>query len=393
MRVSDDMIQSILKSNMFRSRAAVLAIQQKITSGRQVEAASDDPSAFDTIQRTKNSQACLNQKLSNAQGLSLDLITIDGVLQNVQDIIQRASEICVTGSDGTKPPEDRISMSKEVDMLINQLADLANYNPAGRYIFAGLRTDTAPYAITKNAEGQITALTYQGDTGIREVEINKYIPGSSSNRIEANVPGSDPTSLKGVFETTQTSVFQTLITMRDRLADGRHLVSEETSVADAGLDQLAINQEYATGTQVSVATGGTLPGGLAAGVTYYAIRVDATHVQLAASYADAMAGIPVDITSAGTGEQKLSTMHLAELRTSLEHIMNQRADVGARIQRVTAAEATLMNQKQIQNDTLSELESVDVAAATIELTKQQSAYEAALRIIAATMQTSLVDYI
>ena len=393
MRVSDDMIQSILKSNMFRSRSAVYDIQKKITSGRQVEAASDDPSAFDTIQRTKNAQACLNQKLANAQGLSLDLTTIDGVLQNVQDILHRASEICVTGSDGTKPPEDRVSLSKEVDMLINQLADLANSNPAGRFIFAGLRTDTAPYVITKNAAGQITDLTYQGNTEIREVEINKFIPGSDANRIEANIPGSDPTGLNAVFETDRTSVFQTLITLRDRLADGRNLVSEETYTANDITDQLTVNQEYATGTQVTVATDGTLPGGLVSGTTYYAIRIDATHIQLATSYADAMAGTPVDITSAGTGEQKLSTMHLSELRTSLEHIMNLRADVGSRIQRVEATEATLMAQKEIQNDTLSELESVDVAAATIELTKQQSAYEAALRIVSSTLQTSLVDYI
>jgi hypothetical protein len=46
--------------------------------------------------------------------------------------------------------------------------------------------------------------------------------------------------------------------------------------------------------------GSTLPAGAVAGTSYWVIVVDDDELKLAANYEDAMAGIPVDITTAGT---------------------------------------------------------------------------------------------
>lgn len=55
------------------------------------------------------------------------------------------------------------------------------------------------------------------------------------------------------------------------------------------------------GDVVRLTTTGTLPAGLALATDYYAIRVDADNFKLAASLADAEAGIAVDITAAAGG--------------------------------------------------------------------------------------------
>lgn len=47
--------------------------------------------------------------------------------------------------------------------------------------------------------------------------------------------------------------------------------------------------------------GGSLPSGLALGSTYYAIRVTATEIQLASSFANAQAGISIPLGTAGVG--------------------------------------------------------------------------------------------
>jgi hypothetical protein len=52
---------------------------------------------------------------------------------------------------------------------------------------------------------------------------------------------------------------------------------------------------------VRLSTSGTLPAGLAAATDYFVIRVDANNFKLAASLADAEAGIAVDITAAAGG--------------------------------------------------------------------------------------------
>lgn len=50
-----------------------------------------------------------------------------------------------------------------------------------------------------------------------------------------------------------------------------------------------------------VSTTGTLPGGLVGLTNYWTVRLDANTFSWAASLADALAGVVVDITSAGTG--------------------------------------------------------------------------------------------
>lgn len=57
--------------------------------------------------------------------------------------------------------------------------------------------------------------------------------------------------------------------------------------------------------EVSLATTGTLPGGLSTGTAYFILRVSGTTLKLASSVANARAGIVVDLTSTGTGVDSL----------------------------------------------------------------------------------------
>jgi len=58
---------------------------------------------------------------------------------------------------------------------------------------------------------------------------------------------------------------------------------------------------FATGSPIRLTTTGTVPGGLATGVTYWVIRTDANTIQLATSRANALIGTQIDITSAAGG--------------------------------------------------------------------------------------------
>lgn len=83
--------------------------------------------------------------------------------------------------------------------------------------------------------------------------------------------------------------------------------------ADSTTDKLtATAHKIHNGQALQVSnSGGALPGGLSATTTYWAIYVDANTFKLATSYANAVAGTAIDITSNGTGTQTASVVATA----------------------------------------------------------------------------------
>lgn len=85
-----------------------------------------------------------------------------------------------------------------------------------------------------------------------------------------------------------------------------------TFTADAGTDVMTYTSTTSnpsnllTGTRVRVSTTTTLPSPLVAATDYYLIKVDESNYKLATSYANAIAGTAINITTTGTGTHTLS---------------------------------------------------------------------------------------
>lgn len=78
-----------------------------------------------------------------------------------------------------------------------------------------------------------------------------------------------------------------------------------TGAVDTSTEQITVGISYATGDPVIPRTNGTIPAGLVANTTYFAIRVSPTVIKLATSAANALAGTAVNITSVGAGTHSL----------------------------------------------------------------------------------------
>ena len=387
MRVSDQMMSTIMTRYILSNRDAAYKLQEQIASGQRVTVASDDPNSYDTINRLSNSEACVNQYSRNALQLKSELVTLDGSLQKVSGLLEDVSELIVRASNGTIPPADRETMGESVDQMLEDLLTMANANPDGRYIYGGLRTDTPPYEVTRDANGRITSVTYQGNTDVRQVEVGK------GSYVSANLPGSDTVGGGGVFQSDQVDLFSDMIQLRDRLLAGENPVSFEAFTADPATDTLAVTRNYRTGALVQLSTDGTLPAGLDPARQYYAIQISPTQIQLADSLANARAGVAVDFTSAGTGAHQITQLSLEESTRDLEHISSLLGIVGAREQRVEVCESILSQWQLDIKSTLEDVAAIDVAKATLELSEKKTAYEAALRATSTLMGTSLLNYI
>ncbi len=74
-----------------------------------------------------------------------------------------------------------------------------------------------------------------------------------------------------------------------------------------------------TGTPVTVSSTMTLSSPLVAGTTYYAIFVDATHIELATTYANAFVPTPITLTGDGSGTQTVTTGGQLQLGSITSH--------------------------------------------------------------------------
>jgi hypothetical protein len=100
-----------------------------------------------------------------------------------------------------------------------------------------------------------------------------------------------------------------------------------TFTADAATDILTLsisNANFATGVPITVSTTGTLPAPLAVSTTYYVIRIGPSTtnpgtIKLASSYANAIANIPIDITTAGAPTSTIMVAGQLQLGSITSH--------------------------------------------------------------------------
>ncbi|WP_196455164.1 flagellar hook-associated protein FlgL [Planomonospora sp. ID82291] len=84
---------------------------------------------------------------------------------------------------------------------------------------------------------------------------------------------------------------------------------------------------------------------------------------------------------------------LTRLDTSIESMQSEVADVGARYNRVTQMRDTADTRILSLKSQLSDIEDIDLPNTIMELTLQQTAYQAALAATAKVVQPSLVDFL
>jgi len=269
-------------------------VQRQLSTNRRIDRASDDPSGAALAMQHRKNIAFEAQMRRNLENGTAFLNVTESALDSATDILQRARELTVQASNDTLGPAEKRNIGAEMDQLIQQLAQVANTNFGGVYIFSGHQTQTPAYNVAGNPPA---AITWQGDNGLRTRRI------SAQDSVPANVIGDQAFG----------DIFADLITLRDNL------------------------QANAPGTTVGNS--------------------------------------------------------LADIDRAMDRVLNTRADVGARLNRLEAttfrSEETDTNLQELR----AEIEDIDIAETIIQFTAAQNALEAALGAIGQTSGMSLLNYL
>lgn len=165
--------------------------QRKMSSGRELNRPSDDPFAVSRAISLRDELESVRQFKSNVnEGLAWNEVT-ETALGRIGDIIQRARELVIQASNDTFEGVSRESVATEIDQLIEAAKDHANATHAGRYVFAGTMTDTAPYTAgaVDSYNGNADAVAREIGPGV-SVQVN-IIGDSIFGNGQAPAPGDD----------------------------------------------------------------------------------------------------------------------------------------------------------------------------------------------------------
>jgi flagellar hook-associated protein 3 FlgL len=227
----------LYQTNQLENEQNVL--QGQATTGLQFTMPGDDPASMSEALDLQADTSESTQYQSNITQLQDSATTSYNALNGLQTLISQANTIAA-GIDGTTSPQQLNSDASEISGLIQQALQLGNTQDSnGNYIFGGTNASTPPFVATTDANGDVTGVTYQGNTSVAQAEIAPGVTVSAQT-IGANTTGTGP---RGLITDTRygADLFNHLITLQSDLnagnvnavntTDAQNLANDENNIA------------------------------------------------------------------------------------------------------------------------------------------------------------------
>jgi flagellar hook-associated protein 3 FlgL len=238
MRIASNTVQDNIVRQIQLLGGQTSKLQTQVAMGQRIDSADDDPAAAGRVLSQQSELRRVEQYSLNAtRALEISQASFAG-LNSLKDVSDRATEIATLGRSPTSP-EALGAYAAEVNQMIEQLLQVGNSRLGNDYIFAGTAIDTPPFSATRDANGDVTAATYDGNT------VRAGIPLSE---VASVTPFTNPATNQGIGD-----MINRLVALRDGLrnADGTALATAQsdlllsedllvTALADNGAVQLRI---------------------------------------------------------------------------------------------------------------------------------------------------------
>ncbi len=171
MRVATRSFYQAVQERILRLTEDLKRVNEKISSGKNVNRPSDDPLSLIDGLNLKTGLSQLEQYQRNMKKGESWLNLSESVLSQTLDLVNRAQEIAIQMASDTQSPETRTYGATEVGHLLDQAISLGNTRLGGSYIFSGYRTSTAPFS--KVTLGGMETAQYHGDENDFRILIGK----------------------------------------------------------------------------------------------------------------------------------------------------------------------------------------------------------------------------
>lgn len=352
MRISTNQFHSQGINSIQRHQESLLDMQIKLSTGKKVNQASDDPVAIGQIHSINRTMKNIEQYAKNGEFAKTQLIMEETAIDDTQKSLQRARELGIQMMNGTYTESNRKAVAQEIDQLIEQVRNMMNYTTSeGEALFAGNDVDKKPYVVDTAVYDDTTTVPVETMSGFYS-----YI-----GNLPAADPNYSPTANYG------SRFVQIGFDFDNKLQSDDKGDAARVRVSDNGSDVF------------------NLPGGSLS----------------LAKYDDGVGNPPddnilnvlVEMRNQLQAGERLDSAVVEDITTSITHLSQVKAEIGGRQNRIESQAESGENFKLSLLERRSNLEDQDVVAGISEFSKFQNALQMAQQVFSKVQGMSLFNYI
>ncbi|XOV79339.1 MAG: flagellar hook-associated protein FlgL [Aestuariibacter sp.] len=406
MRISTNQIFDQAIRGVTDNQLGLAKTQQQLSSGKRILSASDDPVGAAQVLRLTEELDQLAQYNKNNTLLQNNLSQEEAVLRNVTETVQRARSLTVQAGNGINSDKDRAAIGEEIEQIRDQVFDLMNSRDAdGNYIFSGFQSDSAAFIYDPSATGN--KYQYQGDDGQNRIQISDNVSVATGDsgrevfenvlaRLKSTVTGG--TAASASIEITQQSTFDNFhksnfdaVTAANNVftgtvnGAGTQITFTDAAATNIGTVNFTSGEPFTfNGIQFNVTAN--------AGETVEFTLSTPEKKSLAETLNDLATALKDNTLSSAQIDEAIADA-LIGLDNGLESVSDATAAIGGRMNIAESVESANLDLELANKSARSEIQDVDYAEAVSELSKQETALQAAQQTFSRVTSLSLFDFI
>ncbi|MEN2701926.1 flagellin [Vibrio cholerae] len=340
---------------------------ERLSSGNRINSAKDDAAGLQISNRLTAQSRGLDVAMRNANdGISIAQ-TAEGAMNESTSILQRMRDLALQSANGTNSASERQALNEESVALqdeLNRIAETTSFG--GRKLLNGSFGEASFQIGSSSGEAIIMGLT--------SVRADDFRMGGQSfiaEQPKTKEWGVPPTARDLKFEFTKKDgeavVLDIMAKDGDDIEELATYINGQTDLFKASVDQEGKLQIFVA--EPNIEGNFNISGGLATELGLNGGPGMKTTVQ------------DIDITSVGGSQNAVGIIDAA-----LKYVDSQRADLGAKQNRLSHSISNLSNIQENVEASKSRIKDTDFAKETTQLTKSQILQQAGTSILAQAKQ-------
>jgi flagellar hook-associated protein 3 FlgL len=364
MKVTNRLLYSQLVKNLDNNSEKLLHLNTLISSGKQINTPSDDPLGMASVLTYRTEINGLGQYQKSINYANGWLSRTDSILQDMDDLMGRVSELAVQGASSTETSDTRLGAAEEIKQIREMMLGHANSKYGNKYMFGGTMTQNPPFL---------------------NVDVTKWQDDVST--IAAAAPGA-PSNGDRYINSTNNHIY-TYNTATTSWVD-QGATADGTSVVVKDQSKLYV---FTNGQWKSFYQGNDSTFSMQIG------KGDSVQTNIPGSTVFTNSSGDIFMTlmklekALRSNDQTGIQNELPDIESSSMVISNNLAGIGAIVNRLDHTTSVINRANVDAKASASKIEDLDYAEGITTLQNQQTIYQAALKSASMITSLSLVDYI